>query len=773
MAPCPTTNTGPSSPPPVRPPAPLQDFCFQLSAFSFAMLRRDPGPTFSDLWYRVAPERPRLSPHAQLVRQQYGPAISYIVSDPATNRFYRLSESAWFFIGMLDGRCTVQEAWDACCAQLGDSAPTQRECIDALAKLQMFGLLIGAPGQTAPLAADMVLQRTDQAREQKIQKRTGRWMFFSIPLWNPEPLLERHKNLCRLVFGPVGAVVWIALVAIALWLVVANAGRLGSELNQILHVTPRGLLVLGLVFLALRAIHELGHAAACKAMGGRSTEIGLLLIAGVLPLPYCDASSAWMFPPVWKRVLVSAGGMLVEMAIAAVAAIVWALGEPGSPLASLAYNTMFVASLTTFLFNINPLLRYDGYYILSDIAGSPNLAQRSREMIKFLIHRYAFNVRSIPARPVRSRGELALLIVYGLLAVPYRVFIGVVILLVIWQHPTLRTLAPLLALIFAFAWLVWPLLKGAGHLLSAPELVGRRARAITIALLFLGALGVGIGLIPAPAAARATGVVDSRHRATARATEPGFVAEVHVGPGELVQAGQVLFTLENSELETEARTLRARLDHALARRDALAREPGARVEIAEIEIQRLTAQLDRIGGRLDSLIVRALVDGRVIPPPDFTGPLTNLIGKFVDRGTLLATVATTDDLVVRAALPETQRIGALATGADRASFRIEGDAGRLVPVSRIVVNPAASRDVIDPALTAAAGGQMLLDPADPERPRALTPHFMLVLEPAPGADLGGAKPGLRARIRIPAPAEPLGAQWLRSARQFFEGQRRS
>src|SRR5690606_38450012 len=129
------------------------------------------------------------------------------------------------------------------------------------------------------------------------------------------------------------------------------------------------------------------------------------------------------------------------------------------------------------------------------------------------------------------------------------------------------------------------------------------------------------------------------------------------------------------------------------------------------------------------------------------------------------------DLVVRAALPETQRLGALASGADRASFRIEGDAGRAISVSRIVVNPAASRDVVDPALTAAAGGQILLDPSNPERPQAIMPHFTLTLDPAPGADLGGAKPGLRARIRIPAPPEPLGAQWLRSVRQFFEGRR--
>src|SRR5690606_19312915 len=153
----------------------------------------------------------------------------------------------------------------------------------------------------------------------------------------------------------------------------------------------------------------------------------------------------------------------------------------------------------------------------------------------------------------------------------------------------------------------------------------------------------------------------------------------------------------------------------------------------------------------DNLTVRAAVEGSVIPPPGVTGPLTNLLGRFADRGMLLATVATANDLVVRASLPETQRIGAIASGADRASFRIEGDAGRIIAVSRVVVNRAAPIDVIDRALTARAGGDILLDPSSAARPQALAPHFTLTLELAPGADLGGAKPGVRARIRIPAP----------------------
>lgn len=256
------------------------------------MFREEPGTTFSDIWYRVGDRRPRLSPHAHVVRQRSGPGIAYIVEEPAGGQFYRMTEPAYFFVGLLDGTRTVNEAWDACNAQLADAAPTQRECIEVLGKLQMFGLLLG----DLPLAADMLLERKRQVAARWWLKRTGRGMFLSLPLWNPEPWLERYAHIFRALWSRAGLVTWTLVVLAAIGVLLANLRAFGSGLDTAALLAPSNLIWMSLSFLVLRVLHEIGHATACKAMGGRSTEIGVLLIAWILPLPYCDATSAWRFP---------------------------------------------------------------------------------------------------------------------------------------------------------------------------------------------------------------------------------------------------------------------------------------------------------------------------------------------------------------------------------------------------------------------------------------------------------------------------------------------
>src|ERR1051325_3078025 len=326
------------------------------------LLREDVSSSFSDLWYRLGPTRPRLSPHATVVRQKFGGETAYVVEDPASGNYYRLSESAYFFIGLLDGRRTVDHAWEACNTQLGDDAPTQRECVELLSRLQLYGCLSG----DLPLSPDMVELRRKEAESRRVQRRTGRGVSMTIPLVNPEPWLERSRHLLRGIFSVGGGAACLLVVGFALYRVLTRRDVLADGLNGMLD--PSNLVWVGIVFVLLRAWHELGHACACKAMGARCTEIGLMLIALVLPFPYCDTSAAWRLPEVWKRVIVSAGGMIFETFVAALAAIAWSyMGKDDSGLVrSILYNTMLVSGVTTLVFNLNPLLRYDGYYMLAN-----------------------------------------------------------------------------------------------------------------------------------------------------------------------------------------------------------------------------------------------------------------------------------------------------------------------------------------------------------------------------------------------------------------------
>jgi putative peptide zinc metalloprotease protein len=726
------------------------------------VFKEDVGQTFSDIWYRVGQTRPRLSPHAQVVRQYYGPSISFIVEDPASGQYYRLSESAYFFLGLLDGRRTADEAWNACNAQLGDAAPTQRECVELLSKLQMFGLLLGE----LPLAADMVLERKAMAHSARVRKRTGMWMFFTIPLWNPEPFLERYSYIIRAVFSRWGAAVWGAVVLVALVLVGLRWRDLASPFNSLSNLDPTDIASMGLLFLVLRALHEIGHAAACKAMGGRSTEIGVILVAGILPLPYCDATSAWRMPETWKRVVVSAAGMIFETFAAAIAAIVWALTPEGGRVHALCFTTMVVSGVTTVVFNANPLLRYDGYYILSDITGTPNLTQRSRELWVFLIERYVFGLRGTRPPRVRDAAEARLMLVFGALSIPYRVFVGLVILTVLANK--YLTLGVLLAAVMGMLWVVWPVLKGLSYVMGSPRLVGRRARAAGIVAGAVAAAAMVLGLVPMPAAGYASGTVEPARLGTLRAGEDGFVTGVLKSEGDEVEAGEAVVLMENPELAWGEAEAEAQLDGALARLDLVMVRSPQDVELARVEVETARAKLARVREQMARLVVRAPVSGRIATAPGAPIGMANIEGRFVPRGGLIASVVSDRELVVRALVSDRDHAYIFGgdRGALRVSLRVRGDAGREVRAAVSRVAPAGSRDLTSQALSTASGGDILTTPGSGERaPKALTPGF--VVEVTPDEPMAGAQPGLRAGVRFGVEPEPLLWQWWRKGRQFF------
>ncbi len=724
------------------------------------MLKDETLTTFSDLWYRVASTTPALSPHANITRQHFGPRVAFIIEDPAGSQYYRMSESAYLFVGLLDGTRTIDEAWNTCNAKLGDEAPTQRECIEVLSKLQLYGLL---RGETA-LAADMVEHRGKQLEELRLKRRTGQWLFYSIPLFNPDPLLERFKGLLAIIFSRWMFMAWALLVFTALIMVARNWRDLGSQFNQILD--PTYLPILGITFLALRIIHELGHAAACKALGGRSTEIGVILILLILPLPYCDATSAWRFPQIWKRVLVSAAGILAESFIAAIAAITWALTEEGTVLHALCYTIMLISGVATLLFNLNPLLRYDGYYILSDVTGTPNLAQRSREIWSYIFERRLFGVRSAKPPAVRSRGELTLLTTYGALSAPYRILIFVSILAIVLT--TYAQLGLVLALIAGVAWVVRPVAKLISYLLASPRLIGRRARAIGIVTTAVAAVVLLFGVIPMPAGGYAPATVEPLAFHPVRAGETGFVVDVLAREGQRVAKGDPIIVLRDTAIDAELRIAEARLKQAHIERDDAATNDPEREAIANLLVQQRTVELHRAQERAAALTIRSPGDG-VLALLGGAHSLRNMHGRHITKGDLIAAVLSNEDLIIRALVPEKQHALLLSRRADEAPahYRLWGTAGSLHDATIVRTGAIATHDLSSRALSTAAGGPIVIDPNDPEGRRALEPHVTIDLEPAqPEPTL---RAGQRARVRFSLKPEPLLTQSWRRVRQWFRG----
>ena len=354
-------------------------------------------PIRSSLWYRVADLRPRLVARARLHRHRYRGEVWYLLQDPASGRVHRFVPAARLVLAAMDGRRSVQDLWSLAGRHLGHDAPSQDELIQLLGQLHAADLL------RTDVPPD-ALELFDRGQREARAKRRRSWsnpMALRIPLWDPGRFLDRHVIWWRRLWGRPGAALWLAAVLPALLLLPSRWPELTHNLSdQVLQAD--NLLLLGMVFPLVKGLHELGHATATRARGGEVHDMGVMLLV-LMPVPYVDASSATVLRSRWWRATVGAAGMLVELFIAALAFYLWLAVEPGL-VRAVCFNVMLVAGVSTLVFNGNPLLRYDAYYILADLVELPNLAQRAASYWGYLAERYLLRVREAVS-PAATRSE--------------------------------------------------------------------------------------------------------------------------------------------------------------------------------------------------------------------------------------------------------------------------------------------------------------------------------------------------------------------------------
>ncbi len=343
------------------------------------------GTLLSPLWYRVAGLRPRLKPHLRLHRHHYRGQLWFVLHDPGSGRSHRFTPGARLVLNGMDGQHSIAQLWDAAQRRLGEGAPTQDELIGLLGQLHHADLM---QCDVTPDAAELFQRGRDQSRA-KARQSFANPIALKIPLFDPHRLIDALLPLLRPLWNRWGALLWLAIVATGGTLAAMHAEELAADVSdRVLAVD--NLVLLGLLFPLVKLLHELGHGIATRMRGGEVHEIGVMLLV-LMPVPYVDASSASTFRSRWHRALVGFAGMGVELLLASLAMGVWLLVEPGL-LRALAFNTLLVAGVSTLVFNGNPLLRYDGYYILADLLEMPNLAQRANRYVGHLVERFAFGL---------------------------------------------------------------------------------------------------------------------------------------------------------------------------------------------------------------------------------------------------------------------------------------------------------------------------------------------------------------------------------------------
>jgi len=704
---------------------------------------------FSPSWYRVAKLTPALRAHAQIHRQDYRGETWYVLQDPASERYHRFSPAAYFVIGLMDGKRTVQEIWDAALRKLGDDAISQDELIQLLAQLHAADVL---QCDVSPDTHEM-FRRRERLRRKKWQQKVMSVFAWQIPLVDPERFLARFVGLVAPFFTPLGFVAWLAVVGVAVLLAGSHWNELGaSTLDQLL--APHNLLMIWLLFPLIKALHELGHGFAVKAFGGEVHEMGVMLLV-LTPVPYVDASSAWAFRSKWQRIVVGGAGMAVELVIAAVALAIWLNAEPGLA-RSMAYNTMLIAGISTVVFNANPLLRFDGYYMLMDFLEIPNLRTRANQYLAHLAERHLFG-RTDAEPPTSTRGERVWFVAFAVSSFIYRIL--VVLAIFVYVGEISFALGVFFGGLTALVWFVIPGFKIVDYLLHSPRIRRVRSRAIATSGLVVGGLVALVFAVPVPLRTMTEGVVWVPDEGLVRAGADGFVQKVIAQPGDWVKKGDPLLEIYDRDIATEVRTLEARLQELEARHREQVVNDRVKAQILEEEMAYVRSKLARAKERSEELIVTAKAEGRFVLPR-----AVDMQGRYLRKGQLVAHVVNIDTVTVRAVLPP-EDVDLVRSGTRRVDVRLAERVGAPSPaeVSRVV--PGASQRLPSPALGTAGGGPLAVDPTDASGQKTLQKFFELDLKLPPEKrtlNVGG-----RAYVRFHHGWEPIGFQWYREARQLF------
>jgi len=700
----------------------------------------------SSSWYRVAELRPRLRSHVRIHRHHYRGELSYVLEDRISRRMHRFNPAAHYVIGLMDGRRTVQQIWDAAIDRFGDDAPTQDETI------RLLGQLHAAEALQSGVTPDVVELLRRKTRPATWLQNLRSPLAVRIPLFDPDRFLERWLPWYRPLFGLGGLVLWLAVVGWGAFACAAHWDVLTQDLSDRV-LTPQNLLLMWLTFPLLKLLHEFGHACAVKAWGGEVHEMGVMFLV-LMPIPYVDASAASAFRETRRRMMVGAAGMVVELFVATVALYLWLQAEPGLFRAVL-YNVMLIAGISTVLFNANPLLRFDGYYILADLIQIQNLRQRGQQYFTYLVETKLFGLQQPEIQA--SRAERRWFVFFTVASFVYRTFIMLAIAVFIAsEYMIVGVLLALWAIGTAF---VYPALKGIGYVMFHSRLRRHRLRAIASTGLLLGALGTLLFVLPLPYWTRADGVIWVPQEAHVRAGADGFVRKVAARPGALVSRGSLLLVTDSPELLPRIRVLEAQLRLLETRAQSERLTDRVRWELTREEIAATREELAHVRRQHRELTVLSPTNGTFV----LSLAQQDLLERFLRKGQEIGYVVP-NGMVSARVLVSQDDIDLVRSGTDAVRVKLAGRMHETVQAQIVREVPAASDAVANLAMSSAGGGEAALDPQTTERPQTLDTWFEFELAlPATRAYVLGS----HVYARFEHAPEPLAWRLYRSVRRVF------
>lgn len=546
-------------------------------------------------------------------RHMFRAGPSYIVRDPITFASHRFDPEDYLVLNAIRGNGTLGEVFNQLVASNTLDTEDEDSYYEFVLDLHQRSLL------SLPINdADTLFQRFERRQRAENIGRVMGIFFMKVPITNPNQMLARTIPLFRWLFTLPGLIAWFMLMITAGIVVFSRTGDFTSPALAMLE--GNNLFILIAAVIGLKVVHEFGHAYACRAFGGYVPEMGVFLVL-FTPLAYVDATDSWSFSKTHRRAIVTLGGVYFESIVGAFAVFVWALTE-ASTLNTLAYQVMILSTVTTALFNLNPLLRYDAYYLVSDLTGIPNLRKRCQEAVADLPKRVFFGIKTnLDGDPISPNPGLVL---FGLAQMGYRAVVMVTISTVLVMK--FGGIGIVLAIVLNGITIVRGVITIIKYVVSSAEVAAVRFRAVSITAGAFAIVITGISMLPIPHSIDTKGVISFQHVTAIRAPAPGTLIELPENTGDLHRQGDLLAVIDNPDMRSYFEGLEedAQTGGSLVRLASLTSPGDALSELTKTD--QIKGQRDKAGHDLQSLQLSAPSDGRVLEV------LAKKQGVYLNRG---------------------------------------------------------------------------------------------------------------------------------------------
>jgi putative peptide zinc metalloprotease protein len=566
-----------------------------------------------------------MRPDLSARRHRYHGRTFWVVKEPVGLNYFRFHDEEYAILCMLDGRSSLEEIKDEFELQFQPQKITYADLLQFVGMLHRSGLVISeASGQGHQLR-----KRRDDKKFRELMARLSNVFALRFRGVDPERFLNWLYKYTWWFFTWPALVVVLLIGLAALSLVAVNFDEFSRRLPAFHQFFgPKNWFYMGITMAVVKVLHEFGHGLSCKHFGGECHELGAMLLV-FTPALYCNVSDSWMLPNKWHRAAIGAAGMYVELFLASIATFLWWYSQPGL-LNSICLSVMFICSVSTVVFNGNPLLRFDGYYILMDLLEIPNLRQKATEITRRFFVWLCLGIEQ-PESPFLPHKHQWAFGAYTIASVIYRwiiVFSIVYFLNSVFEPYGLKILGQLMAIsgfvgqLFMFFWT-----PGRTHKMKRERLIGTGVVVgVAVALFFF---------LPLPFSIKCNFEIQPRGSRQIFPTVPGLIKQVNFRPGERVQSGDVLMQLENADMQLDLLDLKGRYEGAeqelqnLNKRRFYDTATIDQIQIAEEVRNSAKKQYEEKKKEIERLIIAVPENttGTIIPPPSRHDKISTPHGK--------------------------------------------------------------------------------------------------------------------------------------------------